>query len=90
MTAIARRVVVSGRVQGVFFRNCTRREASRLEVKGWVRNRSDGRVEAWFEGPPAAVAELVRWCEHGPRHASVDGVEVAEAQPAGHTSFAVS
>jgi acylphosphatase len=91
MTAdpIARRVVVSGDVQGVFFRDSTRREARRLGVTGWVRNRPDGRVEAFFEGEPAAVRELVRWCRDGPRHATVEDVEVEEAEPEGHERFAI-
>ncbi len=86
---IARCVVVSGDVQGVFFRDSTRREANRLGVAGWVRNRSDGRVEAWLEGPPEAVARLVRWCADGPRHATVDDVRVSEAEPEGHDRFAI-
>jgi acylphosphatase len=86
---IARSVVVSGDVQGVFFRDSTRREARRLGVAGWVRNRSDGRVEARFEGPPAAVEQLVRWCGGGPRHATVDDVQVSEAEPEGHDRFEV-
>ncbi len=91
MTAdrIARRVVVSGDVQGVFFRDSARREADRLGVAGWVRNRPDGRVEAFFEGPPDAVARLVRWCDDGPRHATVDDVQVSEAPPEGHERFAI-
>jgi acylphosphatase len=91
MTAdrIARRVVVSGDVQGVFFRDSTRREARAAGVTGWVRNRSDGRVEAVFEGSPEAVARLVRWCADGPRDASVDDVQVSEAQREGHERFVV-
>ena len=91
MTAerIARRIVVSGDVQGVFFRDSTRREASRRGVTGWVRNLPDGRVEAWFEGDTAAVGALVRWCGDGPRHATVADVQVTEAEPEGHASFAI-
>ena len=69
MTAdrIARRVVVSGDVQGVFFRDSHAPRGERGSAStGWVRNRPDGRVEAWFEGPPDAVARLVRWCERRP------------------------
>jgi acylphosphatase len=86
---IARKAVVSGRVQGVFFRDSARREARRLGVAGWVRNRADGRVEAWFEGPADAVGQLVRWCSDGPRHADVDDVEVTEVEPEGHPVFVV-
>ncbi len=89
MTTIARKVVVSGRVQGVFFRDSTRREAQRLGVGGWVRNRSDGRVEALFEGPADAVEQLVRWCREGPRHADVDDVSVTEVEPEGLDGFAI-
>jgi acylphosphatase len=86
---IARKVVVTGRVQGVFFRDSARREARRLGVTGWVRNRADGHVEAWFEGPADAVARLVRWCSDGPRHADVDDVQVSEVEPEGHERFAI-
>ena len=87
--SIARRVVVSGDVQGVFFRDSARREANAAGVAGWVRNRPDGRVEAFFEGPPDAVARLVRWCADGPRHAIVHDVQVTEAEPEGFDSFAI-
>jgi acylphosphatase len=86
---IARNVVVSGDVQGVFFRDSARREARRLGVSGWIRNRADGCVEAHFEGPSDAVAELVRWCGAGPRHATVEDVQVSDAEPAGCEGFAV-
>lgn len=86
---IARNVVVRGQVQGVFFRDSTRREAGRLGVTGWVRNCPDGTVQAHLEGPPEAVAQLVRWCREGPRHADVRDVEVSEVQPAGCARFEV-
>ena len=86
---IARNVVIGGDVQGVFFRDSARREARRLGVSGWVRNRGDGRVEAHLEGPPDAVAELVLWCRSGPRHATVQELQVTEAQPEGLDGFAI-
>lgn len=86
---VARRVVVHGRVQGVFFRDTTRREARRQGLAGWVRNCPDGTVEAVFEGAGDAVAAMVRWCREGPRHADVDDVEVSEVEPAGLTGFVV-
>lgn len=89
MSDIARRIVVSGRVQGVFFRDSTRREAIRLGVAGWVRNCPDGTVEAHAEGAPDAVAALVRWAGEGPRHADVDDLRVSEAAPQGCTGFAI-
>jgi acylphosphatase len=86
---VARKIVASGRVQGVFFRDCTRREAVRLGVTGWVRNCPDGTVQAHVEGPPAAVAALVRWCREGPRHADVRDLRVGETEPQGCTSFEI-
>ena len=68
-------VNVTGRVQGVFFRDSTRQNAEQLGLSGWVRNSPDGAVEAVFEGPSEKVREMVRWCEQGPRDASVENVE---------------
>lgn len=79
-----KRIVVHGRVQGVFYRASTRDEAARLGLRGWVRNLRDGaRVELVAEGDDAAVAELVRWCHQGPPHARVERVEVVEADAGG-------
>jgi acylphosphatase len=69
-------VFVSGRVQGVFFRADTRREALRRNVKGWVRNLSDGRVEAVFEGEQENVKMLIDFCKHGSLAAKVTNVDV--------------
>ena len=68
-------VVVSGQVQGVFFRDSTRQKAQELGLAGWVKNTPDGRVEALFEGPSDRVREMVRWCEEGPQQASVENVD---------------
>ena len=76
------RVMVEGHVQGVWFRDATREEALRLGVAGWVRNVPDGRVEAVFEGPPAAVAALLGWTRRGPEHAVVTHLEMSEEPPA--------
>jgi acylphosphatase len=78
---VARRVVVHGRVQGVFFRETTRRRARRAGVAGWVRNNDDGSVEAWFEGEPDDVEVMVHFAEHGPSGAYVDRVDVEEVDP---------
>jgi acylphosphatase len=86
---VARRVIVTGHVQGVFFRDRTRREASRRGVAGWVRNCADGTVEALFEGPSDAVAELVRWCRSGPRYATVHDVRVSDVEPDGLDGFSI-
>ncbi|MGI8576529.1 MAG: acylphosphatase [Nocardioidaceae bacterium] len=86
---IARRVVVHGRVQGVFFRDSCRDAAAEAGVTGWVRNRSDGAVEAVFEGDDAAVESMCDWCRAGPRHADVDSVNVEPQQPTGATGFEV-
>ena len=82
-------VVVRGFVQGVWFRESCRREAERRDVAGWVRNRMDGAVEAVFEGPTAAVAEMVAWCRLGPPRAEVSGVDVTEEAPEGLVGFRV-
>ena len=84
-----RRVVVHGRVQGVFFRDSTRSRAGELGVAGWVRNRADGAVEAVFEGPPDAVAAMVDWSRQGPRSANVAKVEVNLESPEGLSRFEV-
>ena len=84
-----KRVVVSGRVQGVFFRDTTRRRAEAAGVAGWVRNRPDGAVEAVFEGDPAAVEELVEFSRRGPSRAEVVSLEVVEEEPEGLSGFGV-
>jgi acylphosphatase len=80
---VRRRVVVRGDVQGVFFRDSTRREAESRGVAGSVTNRDDGAVEAVFEGPEAAVDAMVEFCRAGPSRAEVEDVEVTEEQPEG-------
>jgi acylphosphatase len=86
---VRRRVVVHGRVQGVFFRDSARERANAHGVAGWVRNRSDGAVEAVLEGPPDAVDRVARFFETGPAQASVDQLEVEEESPEGLTGFEV-
>jgi acylphosphatase len=76
-----RRVVAHGRVQGVFFRDSTRREAERRGVAGWARNTADGTVEAVFEGDPDAVEAMVAFVRAGPGHSSVSDVEVHKEEP---------
>lgn len=80
---------MSGRVQGVFFRDTCRREAARLGVSGWVRNVPDGTVEAAFEGPADVVEQMVSWCRQGPPGAVVTDVAVADEPPEGSTGFSV-
>ena len=82
-------MIVSGRVQGVWFRDACRSEARRLRVNGWVRNLEDGRVEAAFEGEPDAVNEMANWCQHGPPHATVTGIEVMDEEPEGDAMFRI-
>lgn len=86
---ISRRVVATGRVQGVFFRDSARERAQAHGVSGWVRNRNDGAVEAVLEGPREAVERVTRFFDTGPPHASVDHVEVEEQEPQGLDSFEV-
>jgi acylphosphatase len=86
---VRRRVVVTGHVQGVWFREACRREALSVGVAGWIRNRSDATVEAVFEGDSPGVAAMVAWCRTGPPAAEVSGVDVFEEQPTGERSFTV-
>jgi acylphosphatase len=83
------RVVVEGRVQGVWFRESTRRAAEELGVSGWVRNLSDGRVEAVFEGPELAVIRAVEWTRSGPPRAVVTSLEQTAEKPEGIVGFEV-
>jgi acylphosphatase len=82
-------VLVRGQVQGVFFRDTTRRMAASRRVAGWVRNNPDGTVEAVFEGDPEAVGALVDFCRDGPRGARVEDLRVSEEQPEGIEGFEV-
>jgi acylphosphatase len=86
---IRRRVVVQGYVQGVFFRDTTRRLAQQRGVAGWVANRWDGAVEAVFEGEEDAVERLVAFSREGPRGAQVESMEVFEEEPEGLSGFNV-
>ena len=86
---IRRRVVVRGRVQGVFFRDSTRDQAESHGVAGWVANRSDGAVEAVLEGPRAAVEQVLDFLESGPSRASVENLAVQDEDPEGLTGFKV-
>ena len=86
---VRRRVLVHGRVQGVFFRDTLRERARAHGVAGWVRNRPDGALEAVFEGSPEAVERLVRFCRTGPPRAAVERVEVTEEDPEGLSGFDV-
>ena len=89
MSVVRRRVVVHGRVQGVFFRDSLRERAQSRGVAGWVRNRPDGSVEAALEGEPDAVEGVVAFMRAGPRGAEVERVDVAEEEPEGLTGFDV-
>jgi acylphosphatase len=84
-----RRIVVQGRVQGVFFRETARRRALEAGVTGWIRNAPDGSVEAVFEGEPEAVERLVAFAREGPRGARVDWVDIVSEEPEGLPGFEV-
>ena len=87
---IRRRVVVHGGGQGVGFRYSARLEADRLGVAGWVRNRSDGTVEAEVEGDEASVLEMVHWVSRGPRGALVTDVELDDVDAVGDVGFRIT
>jgi acylphosphatase len=90
MGSVRRRVVAHGRVQGVFFRDATRREASRLGVAGSARNTAGGTVECVFEGSAEAVEAMLAFVRGGPGHASVTSVEVSSEEPQGVSGFSVA
>lgn len=83
MAAVRARVLVSGLVQGVFFRQKTAERARQRGLSGFVRNLPDGRVEAVFEGGEDGVRGLVEWCHDGPRGARVEAVDVEWGEPTG-------
>ncbi len=83
------RIVVRGRVQGVFFRAETHDMARRLRLAGWVMNRPDGAVEAAFEGPRRYVEQAIEWCRQGPPAARVKSVDVSWEAPRAETSFEI-
>ena len=82
-------LLISGRVQGVWFRESCRRQAEAAAVAGWVRNCADGTVEAWLEGTPTAVEQVTAWCRVGPPRADVVAIEGEERPAAGYTAFDV-
>ena len=79
-------LVVSGMVQGVFYRASTRQKAQELGLSGWVRNLADGRVEIVAEGAEASVQKLIQWAHTGPSSSRVNGVNVVEESPTGEFS----
>jgi acylphosphatase len=86
---VRKRVQVEGRVQGVFFRDSVRRAAEQRGVGGWAANRSDGSVEAVFEGPPEDVERLVQLCRDSPGHSQVQRVAEADEEPEGLDGFEI-
>ncbi|WP_263141163.1 acylphosphatase [Pseudomonas sp. RIT-PI-AD] len=90
MTRICLQGFVSGKVQGVGFRQGTQVEAERLGLDGWVRNLDDGRVEVRVEGDQSSVKRLVAWLERGPPHARVDDLQLVERTPDGARGFFIA
>jgi acylphosphatase len=84
---ISKRLLISGRVQGVFYRGWTEEAARRLGLRGWVRNLRSGEVEVIVSGPEDAVDELIGMCWSGPRAASVEAIEVTDADNVDETDF---
>jgi acylphosphatase len=89
MSVIRVRAVVAGRVQGVFYRDSCRSQATRLGVRGSVRNLADGSVEVVAEGERERVEELLVWCRTGPPRAMVTGITVGDEVPAAERSFRI-
>lgn len=86
---MARRFIVSGRVQGVGFRYFVQRQAQAIGLAGWVRNLADGRVEAFVEGLPVQLAQIEELLQEGPSMAYVETVESSEAAPSMATDFVI-
>lgn len=86
---VRRRLLVSGLVQGVFYRDTCRRVARDAGVAGTARNLRDGRVEVVLEGDPDAVERVAAWCARGPDGARVEGVETHDEEPRGERGFTV-
>jgi acylphosphatase len=86
---VRRHVVVTGRVQGVFFRDSVRERAEAHGVAGWACNTGDGAVEAVLEGSPDAIDEVVGFCRTGPPQAEVKDVDVSEEEPEGLSGFSI-
>jgi len=86
---VRKRVLVSGRVQGVFYRDTCRRVASEAGVSGWATNLPDGRVEVVLEGDPASVDAVVTWCHEGTPYSRVDSVEVSDEAPEEASGFSI-
>ena len=83
------RIIVSGRVQGVFFRQSTREQAIALQITGWVRNLADGTVEIMATGDEKKLEQLILWCHQGPPRAVVNNVLVSDAPLENFTSFEI-
>ncbi|NUT01201.1 MAG: acylphosphatase [Sphingomonas sp.] len=90
MAAVARKIRVTGLVQGVFFRAWTQHQANEVGVLGWVRNCRDGSVEAHLEGDPAAVDQLIERLRKGPPAAEVQEIEIRDVEPEGFHHFDVA
>lgn len=85
-----KRVLISGRVQGVFFRASTRQKAEQIGINGWVKNTSDGKVEAVFEGDEQKVNKMINWCRQGPDLANVEDVKVEDKDSSeGYSGFSI-
>jgi len=89
VSRLARHVRITGRVQGVFFRSWTRDQARELGVSGWVRNASDGSVEAHLEGAPDSVEQMIERMRSGPPSARVEDLQISEALATNSGSFEV-
>ena len=83
-------VFVTGRVQGVWYRQSCAHEATARGVRGWARNLADGRVEVWLEGPRGDVDRVVAWCRHGPPRAVVAGLTIEDVTVTGRPGFEIT
>jgi acylphosphatase len=83
------KIIVSGKVQGVFFRDTAKRQALKLGITGFARNEPDGTVYIEAEGEDQPISEYIKWCHEGSRQATVENVTVSEHVPVGHKGFRI-
>jgi acylphosphatase len=83
-------LIISGRVQGVWFRASTKQKANQLGLTGWVQNTDNGKVEAVIEGEEISIKEMIKWCQHGPSMARVEKVEIKDEKTTdSYTDFSI-
>jgi len=81
------KILVHGKVQGVFYRKKTQQKAKELNVQGWVKNNTDGTVEIFVQGPELEVLQMIEWCKQGPKNAAVSQLDTQDSTPENYSDF---